>query len=200
MSAVGRFVAGVLVPFLNLLYEGDMGIKIPAEDVYVVQCEQMGSSLALRFVKDFHPDAPICEQVLKITIEGVENVSACADFFRDLMHVKPIYLELDGDNLTATAGAGVVLSINASAISASYVEASPEELRKQVDWVHEWYRSAQRGLTKANARIKAVRDLTVESVRRIEVKAAGHSRDGTASILYEQQLYLLKRILQALDD
>ena len=90
--------------------------------------------------------------------------------------------------------------MNASAVNVSYAEPSREELRRQVDLVHEWYLSVHRGLAKASARIKAVRDLTAESVRKVEAKAVGHGRNGTASILYEQQLYLLKRILRVIDD
>ncbi|WP_423194672.1 hypothetical protein [Cupriavidus sp. H18C2] len=177
-----------------------MVIAIPPEDLYVTQCEQVGSALRLRFVCDFHPGAPRNEQVLQISLEGLGNVSTCMDFFRELLYTKPIYLERNENTLTATAGAGLLLSMNATALTVSYDRLNQNELRKEVDVVYEWYLGADRGLANAHKRINAVRSLTAESIRRIELKSSGHVHGGTASVLYEQQLHLLNRILQLLDE
>ncbi|WP_244115147.1 hypothetical protein [Burkholderia contaminans] len=177
-----------------------MDIAIPAEDMYVTQCEHVGSALQLRFVHDFHPTSPRDEQVLQISLEGLGNVSTCVEFFRDRQYTTPIYLERDENTLTATAGEGTLLSMNATALTVSYDRLNQDELRKKVDLVYEWYLGADRSLANAYKRIHAIRSLTAESIRRIESKSSGHAHGGTAAVLYGQQLNLLNRILQLLDE
>jgi len=177
-----------------------MDIAIPAEDMYVTECEQVGSALQLRFVYDFHPASPRDEQVLQISLEGLGNVSTYVEFFRDLLYTKPIYLERDENTLTATAGAGTSLSMNATALTLSYDRLNLNELRKEVDLVYEWYLDADRRLAKAYKRIDAIRSLTAESIRRVELKSSDHTPGGTASVLYKQQLHVLNRILHLLEE
>ncbi|WP_027797966.1 hypothetical protein [Paraburkholderia acidipaludis] len=177
-----------------------MDIAIPAEDMYVTLCEQVGSTLQLRFVYDFHPASPRDEQVLQISLEGLGNVSTYVEFFRDLLYTKPIYLERNENTLTATAGAGTLLSMTATALTVSHDRLNQNELRKEVDLVYEWYLGVDRSLANAHKRLNAIRNLTTESIRRIELKSSGHAHGGTASVLYDQQLHLLNRILQLLEE
>ncbi|AEA66100.1 hypothetical protein [Burkholderia gladioli] len=177
-----------------------MDVAVPVDDMYVTACEQVGSALQLRFVYDFHPASPRNEQVLQISLEGLGDVSTYVEFFRDLLYTKPIYLERDENTLTATAGATISLSMKATALTLSYDSLNLTELRKEVDVVFEWYLNTDRSLAKAYKRIDTIRGLTAESIRRIELKSSGHARGGTASVLYEQQLHLLNRILQLLEE
>lgn len=177
-----------------------MEFAIPIEDVYITRCEQVGSGLKLRFVQDFHPEHSPDDQVLQLALEEVESVAECLTFFHDLMDVKPIYLQLDGNRLTAMAGAGKTLSVLARAISSSYCNMDSEELRKQVQLLHSWYCSTHDSLRDATRRIKAAHELIAELTRRTELKVPGHEPKGTASVLYEQQLHLLKRISQTLEE
>ncbi|MDN7923730.1 hypothetical protein [Burkholderia vietnamiensis] len=177
-----------------------MDIAIPAEDMYVTQCEHVGSALQLRFVHDLYPTSPRNEQVLQISLEGLRNVSTCVEFFRDRQYTTPIYLELDEKTLIATADAGALLSMNATALTVSYDRLNQDELRKELDLVYEWYLGADRSRANAYKRINAIRSLAAESIRRIESKSSGHAHGGTASVLYGQQLHLLNRILQLLDE
>ncbi|WP_321860847.1 hypothetical protein [Burkholderia cenocepacia] len=177
-----------------------MDVAVPAEDMYVTACEQVGSALQLRFVYDFHPASPRDEKVLQISLEGLGDVSTYVEFFRDLLYTKPMYLERDENTLTATAGAATSLAMKATALTLSYDSLNLTELRKEVNVVSEWYLNADRSLAKAYKRIDAIRSLTTESIRRIELKSSGHARGGTASVLYEQQLHLLNRILHLLEE
>jgi hypothetical protein len=134
------------------------------------------------------------------SMRGLGNVSTCVEFFCDLLYTKPIYLERDVNTLTATAGAATSLSMNAAALTLSYDRLNLNELRKEVDLVYEWYLDVDRSLAKAYKRIDAIRSLTAESIRRVELKSSGHPHGGTASVLYEQQLHLLNRILHLLEE
>ncbi|MCX4149838.1 MULTISPECIES: hypothetical protein [Paraburkholderia] len=177
-----------------------MDSDIPQEDLYVTQCEQVGSALELRFVLDFHPDSPPNDQVLQITLAGLDNVPTCVDFFRDLLHNKPIYLQREGNRLTATAGHGTSLSMQATTLTIRHDRLNRQELLRQVALIHDWYLAANRGLVKSSARISAVRTLISESIRRTDLKASGHDRDGLVSVLYAQQVHTLNRILRLLDE
>lgn len=177
-----------------------MEFSIPNEDVHITLCEQVGSALKLRFVQDFHPEHSPEDQVLQIILDEVESVAECLVFFRDLMDEKPIYLQLDGNRLTAMAGAGDTLVVSAKAISPSYCSMDSQELRKQVRLVHSWYCSTHDSLRDATRRIKASQDLIAELIRRTELKMCGRDPGGTASVLYEQQFHLLKRISQILEE
>lgn len=176
-----------------------MDTTVPAEDLYVTHCEQTGSTLKLRFVTDLHPHAPPLQQALEMTLHGLEDAPACAEFFRALMHDKPVYLETSGNELTATAGAGAVLSMNAASLTMAHAELNCDEMRQQIELFHEWNLAAQRNLTNATGRMNATRELIKESLRRTQLKAANHGTGGTAAVLYEQQLHLLRRLLQTLD-
>lgn len=177
-----------------------MDIDIPQEDLYVTQCEEVGSALELRFVLDFHPESPPSDQVLQITLGGLDNVPACVEFFRGLLHNKPIYLQREDNRLTATAGHGTSLSMQATTLAIRHDQLNRKELLQQVALVHDWYLAANRGLIKSSAHINAVRSLISDSIRRTELKASGHDRNGLVSVLYTQQVNLLKRILRLLDE
>lgn len=174
-------------------------VTLPPEDLYVTHCEQSGSTLKLRFVGDLYPDAQAPEEALEIILEQLEDAPACVEFFRPLMRDEPVYLEARGNKLVVTAGTGAVLSMNPASLTIARVELNRDEMRQHMKLVQEWYLAAHHNLTKATGRMKAARDLIEESLRRTQLKSAGHGTGGTAAVLYEQQLHLLRRLLRTLD-
>lgn len=178
----------------------DEDAAIPPEDLYLIHCQPFGTALELRFKTGLHLDAPPDEQVLRITLAGLENAPACADFFLGLMCETPVYLRREGNTLTATTSERHALAMSAGAITTRYVPMNQGELRREREWVYDRFLTGHRNLTNMNRRIDAVRELTAESIKRVELKASSHLHDGTASVLYGQQIDVLKRILLLLDE
>ena len=89
------------------------------------------------------------------------------------------------------------IEIDAREFAGETVELSTAELREALEFWRKLYESANEFGTTAQLRLRRVQELAIEQQRRTFVKAAGHSPESSAGVLYSQQVEFLQRVLRA---
>ncbi|MCK6407106.1 MAG: hypothetical protein L6Q60_13985 [Rhodocyclaceae bacterium] len=171
-------------------------LLLPDRESFVSNVEVAGSQLSIRLVCDYHPKSNQTAYVLAAC-----EIKNCSEAVRFLEHCKTeeacVYAQQDGSAVVLTTESGDELRLEAQSISSSPAPFNESELTEALSRVWSWYELENQALRRSVEQIQAAQAVLIEAERRLEIKSARHI-EGTAAVLYSQQLALIRRLLDAL--
>jgi hypothetical protein len=171
---------------------------LPNHELVVSSVALEGADLSLRLVSDYHPDAE--PAALSVQFVGLAKPQAAFSFLdRCRIDGLGVYVSLREADLAFETESGDTLELAASSTTWAPTGFNERELGEILNRVYAWYLSEHKAVREAQARIQTARELLVEQIRRVEVKASSHAPNGTAATLYSQQLAFLQRVFDALE-
>jgi hypothetical protein len=106
-----------------------------------------------------------------------------------------VYTSWRNDLLVFSTEYGDELVVYAKSSHASAVPVTTEELSEALQRVHGWYLSEHEACSRANSKLKRVRQLLTDQTTRIRLKSVSHTPESPAGVLYSQQLSFIARLL-----
>lgn len=172
---------------------------LPKHEVVVSSVMCTEASVVFRVVEDYHPDAK--PNAYEISIIGPSDRSDVVSFLERCQCTGDgVYVGIGNCGLSVQTYAGDEIEIAAQSFSVKQDDFNLAELNAVLDRVWKWYDMEHQSNTAARKRIHEAQQILAESARRVETKAASHAPDSTAGTLYSQQLSLIRRLRDALEN
>ena len=169
---------------------------LPGDEQYISSVNFSGELLHLRLSTDHHAGYPSSAFVVRA--KGLQNVTEAMEFLTDIAERKTyIYCNWIDGRIALTTEDGEELHLTAASFEGEASPANLAEIQEALERVSKWLELERASHAHARSKLNAITALLHEQHRRIEVKAQTHPSDGTAGVLYSQQLGFIERLLHA---
>jgi hypothetical protein len=173
----------------------DTPLDIPGHEHFVSDVAVADGVLSLRLVSDIHPG--IDSVAYTLCAHGIENPEEALMFLGRVKQEREyVYVYWSGDAVTVSTEGGNEVILKAGRFTGGAQSLNFEELSDALSRVYSWFEAESASNRAAQDRLNRVRELLTEQARRIEVKSQAHGPDGTAGVLYSQQLVFIHRALR----
>jgi hypothetical protein len=167
-------------------------LQLPDHEVFISSVELEGLQLRFRIVCDYHPESDQAAYIV-VANELPNLTEAFAFLDRCKSEGTYVYIGQSGGAILLTTEPGDELHLAAKLTSLTKAPFNEAELSEALLRVWQWHVSENNALRSAHLKIHTALAVLDEAERRIEIKSS-HHQEGTAAVLYAQQLALIRRI------
>ena len=176
----------------------DASLNPPNYELLVSSVRLEDDALDVRLIGDFHPESQ--PQVFRLVARGLKQPQETLAFLTLCQtNAEGVYAFWRDESFCLESEGGTTLCLSATSFEGGPAEYNETELRVVLDRTWAWYKSENLSNQKAHHKIQRLRELLSEQARRIATKSLTHEVDGTAGVLYAQQVQFIERLIREIE-